>query len=94
MGTQRFARQRERKLAVFPFEQPSTKRVLQSTNASTNRRLTDAQSLGGPVESAVRRNRKKRFKLQYFHGGRTSLTFILDVPIEIVYHCDNYNPFD
>src|SRR5260221_5880915 len=94
MGTQRFSRQRERKLAMFAFKEPSTKRLLQSTNAGANRRLADAQGLGSTVKAAIRRNRKKRFELEYFHGGPASGTSILDVPIEIVYRCDNHNPFD
>jgi hypothetical protein len=56
--------------------------------------LADAQGVGGAVETAVGCNCQKRFELEYFHGGRASFTFILDVLIEIVYHRDNYNPFD
>jgi hypothetical protein len=79
---------------VFAFEQSSTKRFLQSTNPGAYRRLADAQGVGGAVETAVGCNCQKRFELEYFHGGRASFTFILDVLIEIVYHRDNYNPFD
>src|SRR5260221_8508824 len=93
-GTEAFPRKRERKLAMFALEEPTTKRLLQSTNARANRRLADAQGLGSTVKAAIRRNRQKRFELEYFHGGRASGTFILDVPIEIVYHRDNHNPFD
>jgi hypothetical protein len=56
--------------------------------------LADAQGIGGAVEAAVGCNCQKRFELEYFHGRQASVTFILDVPIEIVYHSDNYNPFD
>jgi hypothetical protein len=56
--------------------------------------LADAEGFGGAMEAAVGCNCQKSFELEYFHGWRASRTFILDVPIEIVYRCDNYNPFD
>jgi len=94
MRAQCLARQRERKFAVFALEQPSTKRILQSTDPGAYRRLADAQGFGGAVEATIGCNRQKSFELQYFHGRRASRTFILDVLIEIVYRCDSYNPFD
>jgi hypothetical protein len=56
--------------------------------------LADAQGFGRAVEAAISCNCKKSFELENFHGRRVSATFILDVPIENVYRCDNYNPFD
>jgi hypothetical protein len=92
--TQSLTRQRERKLAVFAFEEASTKRFLQSTNPGAYRRLADAEGFGRAVETAIGCNCQKRFELEYFHGWWASRTFILDVPIEIVYRRDNYNSFD
>src|SRR5690242_17606149 len=84
VGAQGLARERKRKFAVVSLKEPSTKRLLQSTNAGAYCRLADAQGLGGAVKPAIGRNCQKSFKLEYFHGGRASVTPILDVLIEIV----------
>jgi len=94
VGTQSLTGQGEGKFAVFALEEPSTKRLLQSTNPGAYRRLADAEGIGGAVKTAVGCNCQKSFELEYFHGRQASRTFILDVPIEIVYRRDNYNPFD
>jgi hypothetical protein len=94
VGTQSLARNGKRKFAVVALEEASTKGLLQSTNPGANRRLAYAKSFGRAMETAIGCNCQKSFELEYFHGRGASVTLILDVPIEIVYRCDNYNPFD